>query len=160
MVSTEIPEDWLPAGARCDCARHSSEHPAPEEEDYIWYGFRFYKRVCLKTSYQVRLEYYLRDSSTISDLDFLKAVWDTPPYGKKLEDDDVMIDSWRNLYDVAKRLKIHPNRVRAKMRRLKKRELLDGCTCSCRGDLTIMPKGGKMLLMDLIETERVMEESY
>lgn len=83
----------------------------------------------------------LRGSATISDLDFVRAiaklrVWTGGTQGHY---------RWVMIWDLAAELKIHPNRVRSKLRRAHKRKLVDGCSCGCRGDFELLPAGEKLL---------------
>lgn len=52
---------------------------------------------------------------------------------------------WVNVGEMADLLNIHPNRIRSKMRRAKKRKLSDGCNCGCRGDIELLPAGEKLM---------------
>ena len=43
-----------------------------------------------------------------------------------------------------------PNLVLAKMAKLIKQGLVSGCTCGCRGDYSITPKGSHLICQDTI----------
>ena len=48
-------------------------------------------------------------------------------------------------WNVAEALGVNEKIVLAKLRKLTRRGLLDGCTCGCRGDFTITDAGGELL---------------
>lgn len=75
-------------------------------------------------------DFYLRNGSTISDLQMLVAI-------SLLKDLDVNPDK-QNLGSL---FQIHPNRIAAKIKRMEKRNLVDGCTCPC-GTSTVMTDAG------------------
>lgn len=80
---------------------------------------------------------YLRRSSTITDLEFLLAVDKLRFLHSDKPSGVITRASWVFISDLAKELNIHSNRVRSKMRRLKKRKLIYGCNCGCRGDVEL-----------------------
>lgn len=82
----------------------------------------------------------LRGSATITDLQLVHVI-------AKLR---VPYESgqgyyWVMIWDLAKELDIHPNRVRSKARRAMKRKLIDCCNCGCRGDFELLAEGEKLL---------------
>lgn len=80
----------------------------------------------------------LRSSATISDLQLVQAI-------AKLRKKAPHGYYWVMIWELAAELDIHPNRVRSKVRRARKRNLVDGCICGCRGDFELLPAGEKML---------------
>jgi len=83
----------------------------------------------------------LRSSATISDLEFVRAI-------AKLREPipaHYRLFYGVNLWDLAKELDIHQNRVKSKFRRAEKRILVDGCNCGCRGGFTLLPAGEELL---------------
>lgn len=51
---------------------------------------------------------------------------------------------WASRWDIGEMLPIWPEKVLlAKLRSLKRRNLVDGCACGCRGDFSLTEKGAK-----------------
>jgi hypothetical protein len=59
---------------------------------------------------------------------------------------DCRPDSWVFTWDIRDQYSDVPEKVLvAKLNKLVKRGLLDGCTCGCRGDFWVTPKGHEFL---------------
>lgn len=85
---------------------------------------------------------YLRPASTISDLEWVLAIaglGDLGPGGSR----------WVMVWDLAEHFRIHPNRIRSKARRARRRGLSDGCICGCRGDFELLRRGEELLRASL-----------
>lgn len=113
-----------------------------------------------KTSSPWPLE-YIRSSATISDLEFAQAIAKVRTLRDPLYPDQVWIKgqgfSWRydwvQFWDLEPLFDIHPNRLRSKLRRMIRRGLAEGCTCGCRGDIYLTPKGEELLRGEFDEGE-------
>ena len=85
---------------------------------------------------------YNRPAVTISDISMLRAI---TVLSLMKDAERGVQDSWAMVPELAGLFDINPKRIRSKMRRMMKRNLIDGCDCGCRGDIYIL-KAGKELL--------------
>ena len=88
------------------------------------------------------MNHHLRGSATISDLEFAQAI---AKIRMPMRDGYGSTYHWVMVGDLSEILDIHPNRIRSKLRRMLKRNLAEGCTCGCRGDISLTPKGESLL---------------
>lgn len=87
----------------------------------------------------------------LDDLSILRFIHScrNQPLGAKFQDIAEVVSALN--YDILQDSPIPFKLMRAKLKRLHKRELINGCTCGCRGDFTLAPKGLFLIIGDDLE---------
>ncbi len=84
----------------------------------------------------------------INDLDMLGLVWEKQcrPYTDYFGS-PAHIPHWAMIWDIRSEFPddVPTKVIRAKLEKLIRRGLMDGCTCGCRGDYELTDKGREML---------------